>query len=356
MTAASASALTRSRSRARASRVATGPTSIPASLLKPMYAVLGELPADPSRYAFEFKWDGMRILSVWDGRDLRLISRNGLDNTAVYPELQALRDALGDRTVVLDGEVCVLDGNDRPSFTLLQQRMKADRVTALRRSKTIPVQYFLFDVLYLDGKPTIDLPWTQRRALLEEVTIRGPFWELSPARVGEGEAMLETARAHNLEGIVAKRLDSMYEPGRRSPTWLKIKIIQRQEFVVGGYTNEKGTAIRGGLGSLQVGYYDCENPQKLHYAGGVGSGFSAETHARLLKMLRDRAIPKSPFAERIPGKQVNFVRPELVVEVEYRRWPQGGMLQQAAFKGVRTDKPAREVVREDRACKGSAEF
>ncbi|MDQ3439006.1 MAG: DNA ligase, partial [Planctomycetota bacterium] len=191
--------------------------------------------------------------------------------------------------------------------------------------------------------------------LLEEVTVRGPNWELSPARVGQGDAMLETARAHNLEGIVAKRLDSVYEPGRRSPTWLKIKIVQRQEFVVGGYTNEKGMGVRGrvggGLGALQVGYYDSAKPQqKLHYAGGVGSGFSAETHARLLKMLRDRAIDKSPFAQRIPGKQVNFVKPELVVEVEYRRWPEGGMLQQAAFKGVRTDKPAREVVREDRAC------
>jgi bifunctional non-homologous end joining protein LigD len=323
---------------------------IPPAAMKPMFAVLADLPDDPSRYAFEFKWDGMRILALWDGRNLKLLSRNGLDNTSVYPELQALTDALGDRPCVLDGEICVLDENDSPSFALLQQRMKADRATALRRSKTMPVQYFLFDVLYLDDKLTIDLPWTQRRALLEEVTVKGPFWELSPARVGEGEAMLETARAHNLEGIVAKRLDSVYEPGRRSPTWLKVKIIQRQEFVVGGYTNEKGMGIRGGLGSLQVGYYDSNQPQKLHYAGGVGSGFSAETHARLLKMLRDRAIQKSPFAERIPGKQVNFVRPELVVEVEYRRWPQGGMLQQAAFKGVRTDKPAREVVREDRAC------
>jgi bifunctional non-homologous end joining protein LigD len=323
--------------------------------MRPMLAVLSELPADQSRYAFEFKWDGMRALTIWDGRTFAILSRNGIDNTHVYPELQALRDALGERPCVLDGEICVLDENDRPSFPLLQQRMKADRVTALRRMKALPVQYFLFDVLYLDGKLTIDLPWTQRRALLESVAVRGPFWELSPARIGEGDAMLETARAHRLEGIVAKRVDSAYEPGRRSPNWLKVKIVQRQEFVVGGYTNEKGTSVRGGLGSLQVGYYACGEPQKLHYAGGVGSGFSAEAHARLLKMLRDREIAKSPFAERILGKKVNFVRPELVVEVEYRRWPKGGMLQQAAFKGVRTDKPAREVVREDQACGGSAE-
>src|SRR5918993_1202031 len=174
------------------------PVQIPAVATKPMFAVLSDLPADESRYAFEFKWDGMRILSLWDGRTLTLLSRNGLDNTWVYPELQALGEALGDRPAVLDGEVCVLDANDRPSFTLLQQRMKADRVTALKRSKTLPVQYFLFDVLYL-------------------------------------------------EGIVAKRVDSVYEPGRRSPSWLKIKIVQRQEFVVGGYTNEKGTSVRGGL-------------------------------------------------------------------------------------------------------------
>jgi bifunctional non-homologous end joining protein LigD len=323
--------------------------------MKPMFAVLSGLPADESRYAFEFKWDGMRALSIWDGHNLRIISRNGLDNTHVYPELAALGEALGDRPAVLDGEICVLDENDRPSFALLQQRMKADRATAMRRTKTLPVQYFLFDVLYLDGKLTIDLPWTARRALLEELTVRGPNWELSPARIGEGEAMLETARAHQLEGIVAKRIDSVYEPGRRSPSWLKIKIVGRQEFVVGGYTNEKGTGVQrrlgGGLGSLQVGYYDCSDVPRLHYAGGVGSGFSAETRTRLLKMLRERETAKSPFAERIAGKKVNFVKPELVVEVEYRRWPREGMLQQAAFKGVRTDKPAREVVREDRACR-----
>lgn len=343
MTAAATAYRTRSRRRA--------PVPIPQAATKPMFAVLSDLPTDQSRYAFEFKWDGMRALSIWDGRNLRILSRNGLDNTFVYPELAALGEALGDRPAVLDGEICVLDENDRPSFGLLQQRMKADRVTALRRAKTLPVQYFLFDVLYLDGKLTIHLPWTRRRALLEEVTVKGPNWELSPARIGQGQAMLDTARAHHLEGIIAKRVDSMYEPGRRSPSWLKIKIVQRQEFVVGGYTNEKGTGVRGGLGSLQVGYYDCDTKSKLHYAGGVGSGFSAETHARLLKMLREREIAKSPFAERIPGKKVNFVRPELVVEVEYRRWPVGGMLQQAAFKGVRTDKPAREVVREDRACR-----
>lgn len=341
----------------RAPRRAAFP--IPHAATKPMFALPSGLPADESRYAFEFKWDGMRALTIWDGRNLRIISRNGIDNTHVYPELHALSDALGDRPAVLDGEVCVLDENDRPSFALLQQRMKADRATALRRAKTLPVQYFLFDVLYLDGKLTTDLPWTRRRALLEEVTVKGPTWELSPARVGQGEAMLETARLHHLEGIVAKRVDSIYEPGRRSPSWLKIKIVGRQEFVVGGYTNEKGMSVRGGLGgglgSLQVGYYDrldCDRSgaAQLHYAGGVGSGFSAETNARLLKMLRDRATTKSPFAERIPGKKVNFVKPELVVEVEYRRWPREGMLQQAAFKGVRTDKPAREVVREDRAC------
>ena len=344
MTAATAPVRSRRRPRAAAA-------AIPAAATKPMFAVLSDLPADPERYAFEFKWDGMRVLSIWDGRNLTLLSRNGLDNTFVYPELQALGEALGNRPAVLDGEICVLDANDRPSFALLQQRMKADRATALKRSKTLPVQYFLFDVLYLDGKLTIDLPWTRRRALLEEVTVKGPFWELSPARIGQGQAMLETARAHQLEGIVAKRIDSVYEPGRRSPSWLKIKIVQRQEFVVGGYTDERGTALRGGLGSLQVGYYDCSADAKLHYAGGVGSGFTAETHARLLKLLRERPIDTNPFAERIPGKRVNFVKPELVVEVEYRRWPQGGMLQQAAFKGVRTDKPAREVVREDRACR-----
>src|SRR4051794_9353998 len=125
-------ATTAIRSRRRRAR-AVAP--IPAAATKPMFAVLSDLPEDASRYAFEFKWDGMRILTLWDGRNFQLLSRNGLDNTAVYPELEALRDALGDRPAVLDGEICVLDENDRPSFALLQQRMKADRATALRRSK-----------------------------------------------------------------------------------------------------------------------------------------------------------------------------------------------------------------------------
>lgn len=348
-----APALQINRRRARAAQPRKQPDRAePLVAYAPMLATLSDLPSDPERYAFEFKWDGMRIISQWDGRNLRLLSRNGLDNTAVYPELAALGEALGNRRVVLDGEVCVLDENHRPSFALLQQRMKADRSAALIRSRTMPVQYFIFDVLHLDGKPTIDLPWSRRRAVLEELTVRGPYWELSPARPGQGQAMLETARLHQLEGIVAKRMDSIYEPGRRSASWLKIKLVQRQEFVVGGYTNERGTGARGGLGALQVGYYDCNEPSRLHYAGGVGSGFTAETHAKLLKLLRQRETDKNPFAERIPGKKVNFVKPELVVEVEYRRWPMGGMLQQAAFKGVRTDKPAREVVREDRACGG----
>ena len=166
-----------------------------------------------------------------------------------------------------------------------------------------------------------------------------------------GEAFAVEELRTGLEGIISKRRDSVYRPGSRTREWVKVKIRRRQEFVVGGWTPEKDSSTRGGLGALQIGYYDCNKPQRLHYAGGVGSGFTAETHRQMLKLLEARRTGKNPFVEKLPKRNVTFVKPDLVVEVEYRRWPAGGMVQQAAFKGVRTDKPAREVVREDRACR-----
>src|SRR5688500_5543195 len=323
-----------------------------AATCRPMLAVLAPvIPADQQNYAFEFKWDGMRALAFWDGRNLRLRTRNGLDTTTQYPELTALGEALGNRPCVLDGEICVLDETDRPSFPLLQKRMKVtNRLIAERLSRELPVHFFVFDLLYLGRKWITDQPWTKRRAMLGELTVKGPHWEISRAVIGEGKAVLKTAEQFMLEGIVAKRLDSRYFLGQRNPAWLKIKLVQRQEFVVGGWTPEKDSSTRGGLGALQIGYYDCNKPQRLHYAGGVGSGFTAETHRQMLKLLEARRTGKNPFVEKLPKRNVTFVKPDLVVEVEYRRWPAGGMVQQTAFKGVRTDKPAREVVREDRAC------
>jgi bifunctional non-homologous end joining protein LigD len=270
--------------------------------------------------------------------------------TVQYPELQALGAAIGaDRPCILDGEVVALDDLDRPSFPRLQKRMKVTHApTALALSKDNPVWLMLFDIVWLDGKFVTRLPLTERRELLEELTVEGPSWQVPPMYRGNGAQLLEAARVNEIEGIVAKRLDSPYEPGVRSPNWRKVKIVLRQEFVIGGWTVEKGANAAGGVGALQVGYYDCDG--KLRYAGAVGSGFTHATLADLAKRLSAHKSSTSPFADRLPKRDVNWVKPALLAEVEFRRWPEGGMVQQAAFKGLRFDKDPREVVKEFRAC------
>jgi bifunctional non-homologous end joining protein LigD len=315
-----------------------------------MLAVLSDLP-DPEheeQFSFEYKWDGVRAISYWDGHDLRIESRNLLDITGRYPELQPLGDDLGRRhPAVLDGEIVALDELDRPSFAKLQHRMHADPSRARLLMRQIPVWYFIFDVLWLDEQSTMHLPFIERRDLLEGLGLAGPAWQTSPKQIGEGCAMLEAARAMRMEGVVAKRLNSIYEPGRRSPDWRKIKIVNRQELVIGGWIPQEGSAQR--IGSLLLGYYEDAGPRGkvLKFAGGVGTGFADETHRELYRLLKKRERDVSPFAERVPkAGEKHYVQPDLVAEVEYRRWPRGAQIQQAAFKGLRDDKDAASVVKE----------
>ena len=314
--------------------------------IAPMLATLADhLPDDHQNWGFEFKWDGVRAITFWDGSKLRLLSRNLLDITSNYPELHALTRALGRRRVILDGEIVAVGAEGVPSFALLQRRMHVGQPTP-RLVKQVPVTYLLFDVLHVNGRSTLDVPYRERREILEKLTLKGPSWEVPPTNVGEGDAVLEAARKTNLEGVVAKQLDSGYIPGRRSPDWLKIKLVMEQEFVIGGWVPEGGT-LHTRIGSLLLGYYDKDQAEpRLHFAGAVGSGFSDATHEKLVGLLSRRTQASSPFAERVPKAHIIWVRPELVAQIHFRRWPTGGMVQQASFKGLRNDKSPQDVVKE----------
>jgi bifunctional non-homologous end joining protein LigD len=321
--------------------------------IEPMLAVLSDLPGKQEKYNFEFKWDGVRAIGYFDGRALTFQSRNLLDITPRYPELQGLAKALKGRRAVLDGEVVALDEQHRPSFALLQQRMHVRDVGAVQRLiKQVPVYYMIFDLLYLDGQVTMSLPLTRRRAMLEELGLEGPSWRVSPAAAGQGTSMYETASAHGLEGLVAKRLDSVYEPGRRSPDWLKVKIVMSQELVIGGWCPEKGNN-RSRVGCLLLGYYEPvaggkKGEKRLRYAGSVGTGYTDQIHKQLVQKLQKQPRASSPFVDKVPKPGPIFVEPTLVAEVEYRRWPRGGLVQQAAYKGLRMDKKASSVIKEER--------
>jgi len=313
-----------------------------------MLAVLSGMPPRQQLYGFEYKWDGVRVLCYWDGKQLQLESRNLLDVTGQYPELQGLRDQLQAKSVTLDGEVVAFTEKGRVSFLRLSHRMHVlDPARVAERAQATPVTYMIFDVLHLNGNSLMDQPYSERRKLLESLKLDGPHWRTPPSHPGVGDQMLAAAREQRLEGIMAKRLDSIYEPGRRAGAWRKVKLVGRQEFVIGGWVPLKG-ADTGRVGSLLIGYYDDGG---LQYAGAVGTGFTDETRRDLAALMKKHATDESPFSAPIAKPGARFVRPVLVAEVEYRGWGPSGALRQPSFKGLRTDKQPREVVREDRWAK-----
>ena len=317
-------------------------------LLRPMMAVARpELPADESAYGYEFKWDGVRAVVYVEGGRPRVLSRNDRDVTGSYPELRALAEALGSRQVVLDGEIVTFGPDGRPSFAALQQRMHVTSASAVRRLVSdVPVTFLAFDVLHLDGHPTLDLPYRERRELLDSLELSGPRWQTPPWFPGDGSAVLAASQQQGLEGVVAKRLDSRYSPGKRSDCWLKIKHRRMQEVVVGGWKPGQGRRT-GVIGSLLLGVHDDDG--QLVYAGHVGTGFSERDLRRLSQQLADLETDASPFDGAVPrehARDAHWVRPELVGEVVFAEWTRDGRLRHPSWRGLRPDKDPQEVTRE----------
>lgn len=296
-----------------------------------MLATLVADPFDDPEWLFEIKWDGYRALCTIEKEKLTLVSRNGLDMLERFPDLRALAGAFASSPIVVDGEIVSLDAKGRSEFQRLQESQK----------KPAGLTYVAFDLLYADGKDLRSEPLEKRKALLERLIRDEDLVLYSKHIVENGVALYESARKQQLEGIIAKKRDSTYQE-RRSRDWLKIKTGNEQEFVVGGWTEPKGS--RKGFGALLLGVYQKKS---LRYVGSVGTGFSAKLlaalHARLQKLERKT----SPFVNDVDANApVHWATPELVAEVRFSEWTRDGYLRQPAFLGLRTDKAAGDVVAE----------
>ena len=304
----------------------------------PMLATAVDAPFDDPQWVFELKWDGYRAIAQIE-RDgtVAIVSRNGNDFTQKFPELSALVEAFDERPVIVDGEICVLDAAGRPSFSALQERL--DRFG--RSGPKAPVTYVVFDLLYGNGRDLRNEPLEARKAALEGIlTGRGPVM-LGKHVVGSGTELFALARERGLEGIVAKKRTSTYQE-RRSRDWLKMKVLARQEFVIGGWTDARGSRMH--FGALLIGVYDGDD---FLYAGSVGTGFDEKKLAAIAAKLRPLERKTSAFKTKPKtDSPAHWVTPSLVAEVTFTEWTRDGMLRHPVFVALRSDKDPREVVRE----------
>ena len=321
--------------------------------LAPMLAGPGRAPERGlTDWSVEMKWDGVRALAFIEAGRLRLVSRTGKDITATYPEVAGLGRAVGHKQALLDGEIVALSGG-RPDFEALQPRMHvSSSAQAARLAEQTPVSYLAFDVLQLDGRPLAGLSYAERREILEDIMPAGGGWQAPPAFPGEDlDAVRSVSVATGLEGVVIKRLDSVYEPGVRSANWRKLKNVRGQEVVVAGWKPGKGNRT-GLVGSLLIGYYGtaADGRTGLLYCGHVGTGFTDADLRMLTRRLEPLRRADSPFAGPVPPEYARpavWVEPRLVIEVLFDRWTKAGRMIAPAYQGLRNDKEPGEVLREE---------
>jgi bifunctional non-homologous end joining protein LigD len=316
--------------------------------IEPMLATAGQLPPDDGDWAYEFKWDGMRVLLWIDGGRPRAVSRNGTDITDSYPELRAFGAAMGSRQALLDGELVVLGADGKPSFAQLQHRMHASSPVSIRKAAAShPVSLVIFDLLHVDGTSLIGLDYDHRRSALEDLDIGASGWAITPSFTSdEGSRVFRTAVDLGMEGVVAKRRSSTYQPGRRSRDWIKVKNQHMQEVVIGGFTQGNGSR-RGDFGALLLGVPSGD--RRLTFIGKVGTGFTDRSRAELASELRRMGRSTSPFDERLPAaldKAATWVTPKLVGEVRYSEWTPDGNLRHPVWRGLRPDRAVMDVRRE----------
>ncbi|MGD0988833.1 MAG: non-homologous end-joining DNA ligase [Candidatus Sulfotelmatobacter sp.] len=316
----------------------------------PMLATAIEKPFDGDDWLFEIKWDGYRAVAFIENGKVRLVSRNQNELTHRYPELKDLPQFVKAKTAILDGEVVALDDQGRPSFSLMQQRTgfrpggKRGTVNA-----DVPVLYYAFDLLYLDGYDWRKVPLEKRKEKLESVIVGGDVLRFSDHYAREGKALFEVAKQKGLEGILAKRRECPYQE-RRSSDWLKIKIRHRVECVIGGYTEPEGS--RAHFGSIVLGLYDKQG--RLIHVGQAGSGFNQKSLAEIWSMLKERETKQKPFYGEVEAlRKVYWIKPELVAEIEYAEWTEGASggsgpkLRAPVFLGLRDDKDPKECLLEE---------
>ena len=325
------------------------PTSI-----APMLAQLANtLPTDDLSYGYEFKWDGFRAVAFIDAGRLRMLSRSGQDYTSRLPTLDGLAGATESRRrLVLDGELVALVEGGRIDFQELQNHLGPAGLRTGEPSEGL-IAYLIFDLLYEEDRSLLNSPYEQRRQRLEALGLNGPAWWVPPSYRGGGAEVQVESRRLGYEGVVAKRLDSLYRPGQRSRDWLKVKNARSQEFIVVGWLPGEGTRA-GRIGALLLAVYDRSpaearesgQPQQLIYAGRVGTGFTRRTLDDLARRLAPLHVDASPLGDGTAPIGAIFVQPEIVCEVAFWEWTRSGEIRHPSFKGLRHDKSPSEIFRE----------